>query len=201
VLKDLYRQEFGHRPDMPDAADATVASGATEPSADEAAIATDQPATGAVELAADATASSDLQIETDEAMKPETAVAMDASPVSQASGEADGDTPLADDDESGPAEPAASPAATASAAPAKEMTRRERKASKRQGQVAWLEGQLRPRFKAAPADRIELARARATAVQQALLADGSLDPGRVFLAGNLAPVAKDDVVRMELALK
>jgi hypothetical protein len=91
--------------------------------------------------------------------------------------------------------------AVSSVAPAKGTTRRERKASRRQAQVAWLEGQLRPRFKADPSAGKVLSQARATAVQDALLAGGALDPSRVFVAGDLSPVAKDEVVRLELALK
>jgi hypothetical protein len=38
-------------------------------------------------------------------------------------------------------------------------------------------------------------------VQEALLADGGLDPSRVFLEGNVSPVATQDVVRMELGVE
>lgn len=80
-------------------------------------------------------------------------------------------------------------------------SRKERKAARRAADVAWLEGQLRPRFQATPAELRDLGQARATAVQEALLAGGQLDPTRVFLATQLPMVSKDGAVRMELALK
>lgn len=80
-------------------------------------------------------------------------------------------------------------------------SRKERKAARRAADVAWLEGQLRPRFQATPAELRDLGQARATAVQEALLAGGQLDPTRVFLATQLPVVSTDGVVRMELALK
>lgn len=201
VLKDLYRQEFGKKPELPDAADAAAlvepaaVSGAPPASAVAASLpapaTADTPApsevvaTVAVPALAEASASPEVPAAVDALVPSDIAVSSDV-PVSSAA----------------PAI-AEAPAVAESAAPvaAKDMTRRERKASRRQTQVAWLEGQLRPPFKSGQAELTALAQARATAVQEALLAGGELDPARVFLAGNLAPVDKDNVVRLELGLK
>lgn len=75
------------------------------------------------------------------------------------------------------------------------------RAERQQAAIAWLEGQLRPRYKADEAELIALGQARAVAVQESLLAGGELDPTRVFMAAGQTPVAKDGLVRMELGLK
>ncbi|MFC5577875.1 DUF748 domain-containing protein [Lysobacter niabensis] len=203
VLKDLYRQEFGHRPDLPDSAEAVAEAAAPAPmAAGDASASVDPPTTTPADAVADAPAPDEPlaadqpagnDIATDEPLAADAAPG--APPGVPVAGEGVAAPALATD----PAEPP-KPEVSA-AAPAKEMTRRERKASRRQAQVAWLEGQLRPRFKADPSAGKSLAQARATAIQDTLLAGGALDPARVFLAGNLAPVVKDDVVRLELALK
>jgi hypothetical protein len=82
-----------------------------------------------------------------------------------------------------------------------DASRKEMKALRRAGEIAWLEEQLRPRFKATPADLMALGQARAAAVQKALLSAGELDPTRVFLATQLAATTSDGLVRMELQLK
>lgn len=84
---------------------------------------------------------------------------------------------------------------------AEDATRKEKKAERRQAAIAWLEQQLRPRYKVEEAELIALGQARAVAVQESLLAGGELDPTRVFMAAGQAPVAKDGVLRMELGLK
>jgi uncharacterized protein involved in outer membrane biogenesis len=66
--------------------------------------------------------------------------------------------------------------------------------------VAWLEGQLKPRYAPAPADIEALAQARATAVQSALLDGTGIDPSRVFLIKAAPLAAKTGPVRMQLAL-
>ncbi|GAB3366677.1 DUF748 domain-containing protein [Lysobacter rhizosphaerae] len=221
VLKDLYRQEFGHRPELPDATEGApdavpeaagpVAAAADHATADDATAPVAEPTTTSADAAADAPASNEsLAADAPASGEPLAAEQSAGSHIAAA------DEPLATEAPGSPEVPApedvAAPALLAEAdetakpvastvAPAKEMTRRERKASRRQAQVAWLEGQLRPRFKADPSAGKVLAQARATAVQDALLAGGALDPSRVFVAGNLSPVAKDDVVRLELALK
>lgn len=84
---------------------------------------------------------------------------------------------------------------------AEDATRKEKKAERRQAAIAWLEEQLRPRYKPNEAELIALGQARAVAVQESLLAGGELDPTRVFMAAGQAPVAKDGMLRMELGLK
>jgi hypothetical protein len=92
---------------------------------------------------------------------------------------------------------ASSPPAEAPAKP----TRRERKAAHRSNEVDWMEAQLRPRFRADATAADQLAKTRAAAVQEALLANGKIDPTRVFIDATKAAQDKDDKVRMELALE
>ena len=66
--------------------------------------------------------------------------------------------------------------------------------------IAWLEGQLKPRFSPAPADLDALAQARAGAVQSALLDGTGIDPARVFVIKSAPLAASSGPVRMELAL-
>jgi hypothetical protein len=68
-------------------------------------------------------------------------------------------------------------------------------------QVKWLEEQLRPKFAPGEAELAALGQARADLVKQSLLAEGAIDPGRVFVATDKAVTAKDDKVRMELLVK
>ncbi len=77
----------------------------------------------------------------------------------------------------------------------------ERRASRRDAEVAWLESELRPRFAVGGDALLQLGQARAVAVQQALLADGELDPTRVFLASSLRGEPHEGRMRVELALK
>jgi uncharacterized protein involved in outer membrane biogenesis len=66
--------------------------------------------------------------------------------------------------------------------------------------IAWLEGQLRPRFAPAPAEVDALAQARAVAVQSALLDGTGIDPSRVFVIKSAPLPATSGPVRMQLAL-
>jgi hypothetical protein len=72
--------------------------------------------------------------------------------------------------------------------------------------IAWLEPALRSRIVVDPADLDELAKARASAVQVALLEGTGIDPGRVFIVTGqgqgAAPAAASDKgqVRLQLAL-
>jgi len=84
---------------------------------------------------------------------------------------------------------------------AEDATRREKKTDRQLAAIAWLEEQLRPRYRVGEAELIALGQARAVAVQETLLAGGELDPARVFMATGQSSVAKDGVLRMELALK
>ena len=80
-------------------------------------------------------------------------------------------------------------------------TRRERKAQRRASEVAWLESQLRPRYRADATAADQLAKARAAAVQDALLANGKVDPVRVFLDATKSTQEEKGKMRMELALE
>ncbi|MFC3550411.1 DUF748 domain-containing protein [Lysobacter cavernae] len=82
-----------------------------------------------------------------------------------------------------------------------DSTRKERKAARQYGETAWLEEQLRPRYQVDDNELVKLGQARATAVQEALLAGDALDPARVFLAGNQQAEVKDDKVRVKLELE
>ena len=68
-------------------------------------------------------------------------------------------------------------------------------------QIAWLETELRPKFAPTDAELAALGQARADAVKQVLLGDGSLPPTRVFIAGDKAVTAKDGKAQMELSVK
>jgi hypothetical protein len=67
--------------------------------------------------------------------------------------------------------------------------------------IAWAEAQLLPGYAASDADLAKLGQARADAIRQALLADGSIDPGRVFISTALAGTASNDQVVVELKVK
>lgn len=77
----------------------------------------------------------------------------------------------------------------------------ERRASRREADIAWLEGELRPRYAVAENELLQLGQARAVAIQAALLADGNLDPTRVFLASSLQAAEHEGRMRVELQLK
>ncbi|HVZ28605.1 MAG TPA: DUF748 domain-containing protein, partial [Rhizomicrobium sp.] len=62
----------------------------------------------------------------------------------------------------------------------------------------WMRGELRPSFTPGAAELAGLGTARATAVRNAILADGSVDPARVFMAAGLGEAANDGHARMEL---
>lgn len=80
-------------------------------------------------------------------------------------------------------------------------TRGERIALRDQYEIAQLEDRLQPRFEATTEELTQLARDRAVVVQDALLADGAIDPARIFLATDLAVEPNDGMMRMELHLK
>lgn len=82
-----------------------------------------------------------------------------------------------------------------------EATRKEKRALREQAQVAWLKTELLARYQATPAELQELGRTRASAIQDALLAGGELDPVRVFITANKAPAAHEGQVRLELGLE
>ncbi len=65
----------------------------------------------------------------------------------------------------------------------------------------WMRGELRNVFLPSNAELVALGSARATAVRDALLAKGDIDPARVFLAGGQAGAVADGQVRLELKLR
>jgi len=68
-------------------------------------------------------------------------------------------------------------------------------------ETAWLRDQLRTAFAPANAELATLGQARAKAIRDALLAGSSVDPGRVFLTGDLAAAASEGHARVELKIK
>jgi len=79
--------------------------------------------------------------------------------------------------------------------------RAERRALRDAHDAAWLAGELRPRYAPDEGEIAALARTRAEAVQDALLAGGELAPERVFVGGVAALSARDGQVSLELALE
>ena len=75
------------------------------------------------------------------------------------------------------------------------------KAAAATAQVEWLETELRPRFAPTDAELAALGQARADAVKDALLGEGSIPPTRVFISTASTVKAKGDKVEMELAVK
>lgn len=66
--------------------------------------------------------------------------------------------------------------------------------------IAWLESQLRGRVVVSDEDLRQLGKARAEAVQTALLGDGQINAARVFITAQSVSDAKDGPVRMTLSL-
>jgi Domain of Unknown Function (DUF748) len=67
--------------------------------------------------------------------------------------------------------------------------------------IEFLTNALRERIQIGEADLTKLGQQRATNVQQALLTDTQLDPGRVFLVANDKAKNEGGVVRLELSLR
>jgi hypothetical protein len=82
-----------------------------------------------------------------------------------------------------------------------DASRKERRLARDQADVAWLRTALLAHYAPAPADLLALGRARADAIQNALLAGGKLDPSRVFITTSKAPIAQAGAVRLELGLE
>ena len=68
-------------------------------------------------------------------------------------------------------------------------------------EVAYLDEQLRAQVVVDDADLKHLAEQRAQSLQQALLADGAIDPARVFLVASDKITARHGLVRLELSLQ
>ncbi|MEJ1095193.1 MULTISPECIES: DUF748 domain-containing protein [unclassified Pseudoxanthomonas] len=84
---------------------------------------------------------------------------------------------------------------------ADEATRKEKRGLREQAALAWLRTQLLAHYQPTPTELEELGRARASAIQDALLAGGALDPTRVFITAAKAPSLHEGSVRLELALE
>lgn len=81
------------------------------------------------------------------------------------------------------------------------LSSKEAKAAAAAAEEKWLTDALLPKFEPSEAQLAELGQARADAVKQALLKDGAIDPGRVFVAGSAQVAQKDGKVTMELAVR
>ena len=68
-------------------------------------------------------------------------------------------------------------------------------------ETQWLRAQLRTSFAPPSAQLAALGTARAQAIRDALLADGKIDPARIFLAGDLKAAAAGGLSRVELKIK
>lgn len=82
-----------------------------------------------------------------------------------------------------------------------ETTRKEKRNLRDQAALTWLRTQLLEHYQPTPTELQELGRARASAIQDALLAGGALDPTRVFITAAKAPSLHEGSVRLELALE
>jgi hypothetical protein len=82
-----------------------------------------------------------------------------------------------------------------------ESTRKEKRDLRDQAALAWLRTQLLAHYQPTPTELEELGRARASAIQDALLTGGELDPTRVFVTAAKTPSLHDGSVRLELALE
>ena len=67
--------------------------------------------------------------------------------------------------------------------------------------IAFLEKALRPRYAPTQANRAQLAKARAEAVQQAILSHEGIMPERVFLTERESGKSSTTATRMELSLQ
>lgn len=68
-------------------------------------------------------------------------------------------------------------------------------------EVSWMRGELRKAFAPAAPELATLGSTRATAVRDALLAKGDIDPARVFLVTGQAGTPMGNFVRLELKLR
>ena len=77
----------------------------------------------------------------------------------------------------------------------------EKAADAVQAKLAFLKSEINGQIEVADTDLKALAEERALALQQALLADGALDPARVFLVASDKVKAENGAVRLELSLQ
>jgi uncharacterized protein involved in outer membrane biogenesis len=86
-------------------------------------------------------------------------------------------------------------------APPEDTPRAEARAAAERAEVEFLEAAARKAVPAEAGALEALAEARARSIERALLAEGKLEPGRVFLTRNGKVAPKDGKLRFELALK
>lgn len=84
---------------------------------------------------------------------------------------------------------------------AADASRKERHDARDQAEADWLKQQLLAHYQPGNDALIQLGRARADAIQDALLSGGELAPERVFVSTNKAPVEHEGSVRLELGLE
>jgi hypothetical protein len=77
------------------------------------------------------------------------------------------------------------------------VTPQQRKAE----DLQWLQDRLRPAFTPSPGELQALGAARARAVRDALLAEGGVDPTRVFMTPQAVPISDNGHVRLALKLQ
>jgi hypothetical protein len=82
-----------------------------------------------------------------------------------------------------------------------DATRKEKRGQRDQAALAWLRTQLLPHYQPTSTELVDLGRARASAIQDALLAGGALDPTRVFITAAKGPSLHEGSVRLELQLE
>lgn len=85
--------------------------------------------------------------------------------------------------------------------PPEDADRAERRSLRDAHDADWLASELRPRFAPDEAEVSALALARAAAIQEALLAEGGMDPARVFVSNVTPLAAREGQVSIELALE
>ncbi len=98
-----------------------------------------------------------------------------------------------------PAHLPTAPAASAAGAPGR--TPPDEKRELERAKIRWLRGELRPTVRPSAGTLVALGLARATHVQEALLANGSLKADRVFLTTTESGTAWHERIRMKLRLK
>lgn len=84
---------------------------------------------------------------------------------------------------------------------APDQSKADAKAQQLTDQIAFVRETLLKQIQVTDQDLTELAKARATAIQQILLTDTQIDPARVFLVANNKAKAQDQGVRLELTLE
>lgn len=90
---------------------------------------------------------------------------------------------------------------TANPEGAQKLSRKEAREQRLEQDIAFVHDELLKAIQVPDQELSDLARARATAIQQILLTGTQVDPARVFLVVNNKATAKDKSVRLELTLQ